>query len=170
MARRSAEISARADNTLKKPMTPRNQPATRTSTNSTASCSMKLFPLRLAPVHDGTRNRHHQILRALFRGAPAAIPNSPDPVFCCRHPSLFSVSLARNRTQPGSGRAYRGGGDRTQQMVPVLEYDIDRDRAHMFEEPVGRPTCDDSLAPGQHGQSGGGMERESEQIQNHQDR
>src|SRR6516165_11715727 len=45
MARRSAAISARADSTLKKPMTPRNQPATRASTNSTASASIPRAPV-----------------------------------------------------------------------------------------------------------------------------
>ena len=38
----------------------------------------------------------------------------------------------------------------------------------MFEEPIGRATRDHRLAPSQHGEPGHGMEREGQQIENHQ--
>jgi hypothetical protein len=38
----------------------------------------------------------------------------------------------------------------------------------MFEEPVRRAACGDGLAPCQYGQSGSGMKREGEQIEDHQ--
>jgi len=54
-------------------------------------------------------------------------------------------------------------------MVPVLKHDIYGDRVRMFEEPVVRAPRGYGLTPGQHGQSGGGMEGEREQIENHED-
>src|SRR5271169_6611282 len=49
-------------------------------------------------------------------------------------------------------------------MVPVLEHDVDGDGPQVFEEAVCRPPCRDSFAPGQHGQPGGRVKREREQL------
>ena len=53
-------------------------------------------------------------------------------------------------------------------MVPRLEHHVDGERAQMFEEPIGRATRDHRLAPGQDGEPSHGMEREGQQIENHQ--
>jgi len=54
-------------------------------------------------------------------------------------------------------------------MVPGLEHHIGGNGPQMLEEPVPRAPRDDGLAPGQHGQRGGGMEGEGEQIEDHQE-
>jgi len=55
-------------------------------------------------------------------------------------------------------------------MVPGLEHDISGDGPQVFEEPIRRTPRDDSFAPGEKGEPGGGMEREGEQIEGDQDR
>ena len=55
-------------------------------------------------------------------------------------------------------------------MVPGLEHNVSGDGPQVFEEPIRRAARDDGLAPGEHGQSRGGMEREGEQIEGHKDR
>src|SRR6478672_4954618 len=62
----------------------------------------------------------------------------------------------------GSGRSDRGGGNGAEQMIPVLDHDVDGDGPQMFEEPVCCSASGDGLAPCQHGQPRGGMEREGD--------
>ena len=54
-------------------------------------------------------------------------------------------------------------------MIPVLEYDVGGNCSQMLEEPVCGATGDDSLAPCQDRERGGGMERKGEYIAHDED-
>ena len=86
---------------------------------------------------------------------------------------LLLIILCRKRIETGpeydpSGGPDGGGFNRAQQMIPCLEYDVNRDGAEMLEESVCWPARGHRFASGQHGEPCHGIEVESQEIEHHQ--